>query len=108
MDVNIGSKEPSRFGVDGLDLQVGVSIDGDPLDAAELKQLWTAREGLVLLRGKWVEVDQEQLKSALQHWQDLRNQHLSGVDFLQAMRLLAGTSIGNAGDDEELNRWARV
>ncbi len=108
VSVNIGSKEPSRFGLDGLDLQVGVTVDGDPLDAAELKQLLAAREGLVLLRGKWVQVDQEQLKSAMQHWQTLRKQHVDGVDFLQAMRLLSGASIGNAGNDEELNRWARV
>ncbi|TVQ00031.1 MAG: DEAD/DEAH box helicase [Planctomycetaceae bacterium] len=108
VSVKLGSKAPSRFGVDGLDLQVGVAVDGEPLDAAELSQLLAARERLVLLRGKWIQVDQDQLQSALRHWQDLRKQHLKGVDFLQAMRLLSGASIGDAGDEEDLNRWARV
>ena len=108
VSVKLGANEPSRFGIDGLDLDIGVVIDGDPLDAVELKQLLAAREGLVLLRGKWVQVDQEQLKSALQHWEDLRQQHVGGVDFLQAMRLLSGASIGNEGSVEDLNRWARV
>ena len=108
VSVNIGSKEPSRFGIDGLDLKVGVSIEGEPLTEAELKQLLAAREGLVLLRGKWVEVDQNKLKSALEHWRDLRKQHVGGVDFLQAMRLLSGASIGNVGGEAETVRWTRI
>ncbi len=81
VSVNIGSKAPSRFGIDGLDLQVNVVIDGEPLSETELKQLLAAREGLLLLRGKWVQVDSEKLSTALQHWQELRKQHLAGVDF---------------------------
>lgn len=108
VSVNIGSKEPSRFGIDGLDLTVGVTIQGEPLSATELKQLLAAREGLVLLKGKWVEVDQDKLKSALEHWRDLRKQHVGGVDFLQAMRLLSGAAIGNAGDEAETVRWTRI
>jgi SNF2 family DNA or RNA helicase len=60
------------------------------------------------LRGNWVEVDQDKLKSALQHWQDLRKQHVGGVDFLQAMKLLSGAAIGNSGDDAETVRWTRI
>ncbi|MFN6305194.1 MAG: DEAD/DEAH box helicase [Planctomycetota bacterium] len=108
VSVNIGSKEPSRFGIDGLDLKVGVTIEGEPLNETELKQLLAAREGLVLLRGKWVEVDQDKLKSALEHWQELRKQHVGGVDFLQAMRLLSGAAIGNSGNDSETVRWTRI
>lgn len=108
VSVNIGSKEPSRFGIDGLDLTVGVTIQGEPLSETELKQLLAAREGLVLLRGKWVEVDQDKLRSALEHWRDLRKQHIGGVDFLQAMRLLSGAAISNSGDEAEPARWTRI
>jgi SNF2-related domain/SNF2 Helicase protein/Helicase conserved C-terminal domain len=108
VSVNIGSKEPSRFGIDGLDLKVGVTIEGEPLSETELKQLLAAREGLVLLKGKWVEVDQNKLKSALDHWQDLRKQHVGGVDFLQAMRLLSGAAIGNANNEAETVPWTRI
>ncbi len=108
VSVNIGSKQPSQLGINGLDLQVNVVIDGDPLSEEELKQLLSAREGLVLLRGKWIQVDKEKLNSALEHWRDLRNHHLRGVDFLQAMRLLSGASIGDSGAEAEAARWARV
>jgi non-specific serine/threonine protein kinase len=108
VSVNIGSKEPSRFGINGLDLKVGVTIEGESLSETELKQLLAAREGLVLLRGKWVEVDQNKLKSALEHWRDLRKQHVGGVDFLRAMRLLSGATIGSAGDEAETVRWSRI
>ncbi|MEQ1906293.1 MAG: DEAD/DEAH box helicase, partial [Pirellulaceae bacterium] len=108
VSVNIGSQEPSRFGIDGLDLTVGVTIQGEPLSESELKQLLAAREGLVLLKGKWVEVDQDKLKSALDHWQDLRKQHVGGVDFLQAMRLLSGAAIGKTSDESESVRWTRI
>lgn len=107
VSVNIGSKEPSLFGLDGLDLKVGVSIDGDTLSEQDLMQLLAARERLVLLRGKWVEVDQDRLRSALEHWQELRKQHVGGVDFLQAMRLLSGASLGIAGEEAETVRWTR-
>jgi SNF2-related domain/SNF2 Helicase protein/Helicase conserved C-terminal domain len=108
VSVNIGSKEPSRFGIDGLDLKVGVTIEGEPLSEQELKQLLAAREGLVLLKGKWVEVDQEKLNSALEHWRELRKQHVGGVDFLQAMRMLSGATIGNVANDEDSIRWTRI
>jgi non-specific serine/threonine protein kinase len=108
VSVSIGSKEPSRFGLDGLDLSVGVAIDGEPLSESELKKLLEARQGLVLLRGKWVQVDQDRLKSALRHWQDLRKHHVAGVDFLQAMRLLAGASFDDSGHDADTTPWARI
>lgn len=106
--VNIGSKEPGRFGVDGLDLKVGVTIEGEPLTEQELKRLLAARESLVLLKGKWVEVDREKLNSALHHWRELSKRQVNGVDFLQAMRLLSGAAIGTAGSEADTVRWTRV
>lgn len=106
--VSIGSKEPSRFGVDGLDLTVGVTIDGEPLSELEFKQLQAVRAGLVLLKGKWIEVDRDKLNNALEHWRDLRNNHLGGVDFLQAMRFLSGAGIGHASNEAETGHWTRI
>jgi SNF2 family DNA or RNA helicase len=108
VSVQLGSKEPSRFGLDGLDLAVNVAIEGEALDPQELKQLMDARENLVFLRGKWVQVDQSKLKSALQHWRDLQKQHVDGVDFLQAMRMLSGANIIKDGNELEDRNWARV
>lgn len=108
VSVQVGSKEPSRFGLDGLDLDVNVVVEGEPLSDAELTQLLSQREGLMLLRGKWVEVDQSKLKSVLQHWNALRQERIGGVDFLQAMRMLSGAAIGEAREDSEVNQWVRM
>ena len=43
-------------------------LDGEPLTADEQRELLAQSDGLRLLRGKWVEVDQKQLQQALDHW----------------------------------------
>lgn len=108
VSVRIGCKEPSRFGVAGLDLQVGVRIDGEPLSEPELKQLLASRESLVFLKGKWVELNREQLSSALKHWREVSKRQVDGVDFLQAMRMLSGAAIGDTPQEESSTRWARI
>lgn len=108
VSVRLGSREPSVLGLGQLDLQVDVAIEGEPLGAEELEQLLAARDGLLLLRGKWVQVDQDQLRSALKHWQLLQKQHLSGIDFLQGMRLLSGATIGQGEIDDAARSWSRV
>lgn len=108
VDVRVGSKSQSQLSDGGLDLQVNVSIDGEPLNAEEREQLADARQGLTFLRGKWVQVDQERLQSALDHWTSLQAQHLNGVGFLEGMRMLAGTSIGSEEVSDEVARWSRL
>lgn len=109
VQVKIGSKSQSLLGGPGaLDLDVGVSIDGETLSAAELKQLMAAREGMTLLRGKWVQVDQDKLHSALHQWETLQERHVSGVGFLEGMRMLAGASLGDTEIDDELRSWTRL
>ncbi len=108
--VHLGEKEPSRMGIDGLlDFSVDLALDGEALSAAEQRALLATTEGLLLLRGKWVEVNRDQLTQALSHWQELQHAHAGGIDFLQGMRLLAGAVID--GDDqstEGVAEWMNV
>ncbi len=94
VQVRIGDQRSSQIGVDGLlDFSVDLALDGEPLSDAEHKKLLAAADGLLLLRGKWVEVNRDQLQEALSHWQQLQNQHAGGIDFLKGMRLLAGAQL---------------
>ncbi len=68
-----------------------------PLTEEERRRLLESTEGLVLLRGKWVEVDSMQLRQALDHWQQLEREHAQGIGFIEGMRLLAGARL-DAGD----------
>ena len=61
--------------------------------------LLTASDGLVLIKGKWVEVDREKLSQVLDQWRDVQMQaQAGGVSFGEAMRMLSGARLN--GDDE--------
>ncbi|MEQ1830226.1 MAG: SNF2-related protein, partial [Pirellula sp.] len=109
VQVRIGDKQKKTLGlVEALDFQIDVAFDGIPLTADEQEQLLAAREGMTLLRGKWVEVDANRLKQAMDQWNQLRKQNVQGVDFLQGLRLLSGASIGSEVVDETTRNWSRV
>jgi SNF2 family DNA or RNA helicase len=77
-----------------LEFSVGVTLDGESLSEAELQELLASMDGLVRIKGKWIEVDREKLAEALEHWhiveQSVREE---GLSFFEGMRLLAGASL---------------
>lgn len=110
VQVRLGEREPSAVGVDGLlDFSVQLALDGETLTEDERQQLLAATDGLVLLRGKWVEVNRDRLQQALDHWKDLQREHASGIGFLQGMRLLAGAALdGKEDESETVNDWTSI
>ena len=109
VQVKIGQKDGSQVGIDGiLDFSVSLALNGEPLTAAERAQILQATDGLALLKGKWVEVDQEKLKQALKHWTDVEREFGGGVDFIQGMRMLSGVSLGKDAASAEVSGWTRV
>jgi non-specific serine/threonine protein kinase len=95
VDVRIDRRRGSSLGVDALlDFEVGVALDGEPLTQDELEELLAATDGLVRLKGKWVEVDRDKLAEALAHWRAVERQvRHSGISFFEGMRLLSGASL---------------
>ena len=58
VSVRIGEKPGSLLGLESLmDFSVEIALEGDRLTAAESRQLMAAKEGLILLKGKWIEID---------------------------------------------------
>ena len=110
VQVQIGARPSSEIGLDRLlDFQVHVALGGEPLTEAERRQLLAGTEGLMLLRGQWVEVDREKLQQALDHWQKIQDENADGIDFIKGMRLLAGAQIENDESvDQEMNAWSEV
>ena len=106
VQVRIGAKGPSAVGLDSLlDFQVGLALDGESLSEEERRQLLASTDGLALLRGKWVEVDRQQLQQALDHWKRLEQEQPDGIGFIEGMRLLAGAS--SAPPKRLTSRWSR-
>src|SRR4029453_13296673 len=63
---------------------------------AEVKRLLEQSDGLVLIRGKWVEVDRERLSRTIEQFEALgRRAEGGGLSFGGAMRMLAGAGIAN-------------
>ena len=79
-----------------LDFSVEVTLDSEPLTPAELRALMAAGDGLVLVRGRWVELDRDRLRHVLDHWKKVERAAEDGLSFLDGMRLLAGAPIGGA------------
>ena len=96
VQVKVGDRAKGTLGRNALlDFSVRTVLDGEPLDDKELEQLLGADGGLVLLRGKWVEVDREKLAEALKHWRKIeREARDGGLSFFEGMRLLAGVPLG--------------
>ncbi|PIR18785.1 MAG: ATP-dependent helicase, partial [Elusimicrobia bacterium CG11_big_fil_rev_8_21_14_0_20_64_6] len=94
-----------------LDFKVEAALDGETLSDDEWRRLLQAESGLVLLKGRWVEVDREKLAQAMAHWEKIRKDaREGGISFLEGMRLLAGAPMDMAGADpkDEERRWAFV
>ena len=110
--VTIGEHKKSVLGADSvLDFDVQVALGDASLSQQELAALLAGDDGLVLLKGQWVEVDREKLEEALQHWEALQRQARNGeISFVEGMRLLAGASpdLEHEDEAEEERFWVHV
>ena len=110
--VTVGDRVAGRFDAGAmLDFKVEAALDGEALSAAEWRRLLKAESGLVILKGRWVEVDREKLAQAMAHWEKVRKAAgEDGISFLQAMRLLSGApmDMAGAGENDAARRWAFV
>ena len=90
----VGEKKSSLFGADSLvDFDVKIAIGETKLSEKEIEDLLKQSEGLAFLKGKWVKVDKDNLKSALDKWQLAKKLvKEQGISFFEAMRLLSGRS----------------
>ncbi len=111
VSVSVGEAPPSKLGLDALlDFAVSVTLDGEELSGQEMNELLAAGEGLVLIKGRWVEVDRGKLAQVLDQWKDVQRQAQDGgLSFGEALRLLSGTS-GQAleAPDETCPEWSQV
>jgi non-specific serine/threonine protein kinase len=111
VSAQIGDKAPAGLGQDALlDFQMEVTLDGERLTAAEIRELLEKSDGLALVRGRWVEVDRERLRRMLEHFREVeRTAAENGLGFREAVRLLAGADVA-AGDASEDARaeWSQV
>ncbi len=87
--VAIGHHEPARVGRDALvDFDIRVAIGDLQLTDAEIRQLQAESEGLVMIKGRWVEVDHARLNDVLKAYEKVKKQVGStGLNLVEALHM---------------------
>ncbi|MEM7678591.1 MAG: SNF2 helicase-associated domain-containing protein, partial [Myxococcota bacterium] len=110
VSVSVGGKPPSTLGMDALlDFDVALTLDGKKLTKREIEELLGASEGLVLIKGKWVEADSDKLSEVLDQWREVQARAAAGgVSFGEAMRMLSGARIDDDNSEDAQSEWSEV
>ncbi len=110
--ITLGDKKQKRIDADSLlDFKLNVALGEQTLSKQELQRLLKMDDGLVYLKGQWVEVDQSKLQEALSHWEMVAAETAAnGLSFIDGMRLLAGAPVdlANTGDTDASQAWSFV
>ena len=94
---------------DMLQFDVQMVLGEQNLTEAEWEELSSSDEGLMHIKGQWVEVNAEKLQAAIAQMQILKKQaDLDGISFIEGMRLLAGASsdLSESIEEQENETWA--
>ncbi|MCF6287135.1 MAG: SNF2 helicase-associated domain-containing protein, partial [Candidatus Hydrogenedentes bacterium] len=94
-----------------LDFRMDVALGDEHLTEDEVEELLHGDDGLILLKGQWVEVDKAKLLEALAHWKAIEETVKDGeIDFIEGMRLLAGASkdLTSEVEADEEQAWVHV
>jgi hypothetical protein len=106
----VGAAAPSAVGLDALlDFQMEVSLNGETLTQAEVRNLLAGTDTLVLLRGQWVEVDRAHLQAAMARFEAAETLAAEGgLTFAEAMRMLSGAAVDGKPADDAVADWAAI
>ncbi|CAL7961448.1 conserved hypothetical protein [Gammaproteobacteria bacterium] len=112
--ISIGQSETSTVGMGALldfNMQIALS-SGENLTTAEIAQLLNSSDGLVKIKGQWVEVDKQKLTEVLEHWKLIQKQvNKNGLSFAEGLRLLAGVPTNNSENEASIasaTEWSYV
>ena len=87
MSVRMGEDKPSFLGFNALvSMQPTLEVDGMALSEADIRMLLSQTEGLAFLKGKWVEVDHQRLRSLLEKMEEMPRE----MTLMDALRLELG------------------
>src|SRR6266481_6636631 len=107
----VGGKLLSGVGQDALlDFRMDVTLHGETLTPAEVRELLAKSDGLELVRGRWVEVDRERLSRMMEYFGEAERVAAErGLSLRDALRMIAGADV-DADDDSAASEadWRKV
>ena len=67
LNLTVGEKEPAKVGMDAiLSFKPNLLFGDSAISKAEIQKLLAETQGLALIKGKWVEINHDQLQAALE------------------------------------------
>ncbi|MCK9181274.1 MAG: DEAD/DEAH box helicase [Fibrobacteraceae bacterium] len=92
LTVKLGENKKSILGLDSIIAMQGfLEVDGLILTKADIQCLLQATEGLAFIKGKWIEVDHERLRSLLKQME----KYNGDISLLEALRFNISTEQEN-------------
>lgn len=101
LSLNVGNKQKSKVGFDAIvDFSPSLMIDGEKLTEKQLREFLKIAEGLVLYKGKWVEINKKKLEDALSALERAKEMASDGaISLAEAMRLELEVKAGAEKED---------
>lgn len=89
LSVLIGDKKPSMVGLDAiLNFSPEIYVGEDGITEKQLRKFLDMAEGLILYKGKWVEINKKKIEAALNAFDKIKNIEQEGIMSLSdAMRM---------------------
>ncbi|MDR4504703.1 MAG: DEAD/DEAH box helicase [Candidatus Scalindua sp.] len=104
--IQLGGKEEPLLGMDAvLDFHVGLFVEDTPITEAEARKLLEETNGLAYIKGKWVSVDAEKLKTTLNAYENARKlMNEKDLTLHEALRLqlYSNNMLGLPEDDDSI------
>ena len=101
--ISLGDNKPTMAGLDALlDFNVSVGLDGLTLSRQEIETILEQSRGLEFIKNKWVAVDPEKLRQALEACDRIEDLAASGMTLGTAMRtrLAPEKMLGRGNTDQ--------
>ncbi len=92
---------------------IGYAIGEEDLTQEELEKLLaSARKGLALFKGSWIEIDEDKIREVLEHWESVKAEAEAGnISYLDGIRMLSGLPGRkdkdlDAEDLDDIDSWS--
>ncbi|KMP11315.1 helicase SNF2 [Candidatus Nitromaritima sp. SCGC AAA799-A02] len=104
VNVSIGDSQPSHVGMDAiLNFDPRLYLGGVPIPEKEARRLLRESEGLAFIKNRWVTVDHEKLKQALDAYEKAKKLMKNGLSLGEALRFqLTPQSLLKHSDETEI------
>lgn len=100
---SVGTESSGMLGFDALvDFQAQIVLDGQPLTREEWERLVAAKQGLVQLRGQWMELRSEEVARLEEYWRT--GDELGSMTVAELVRAQAGSDSLEIDPDSGFGR----